>query len=95
MSDEAVKRRLRRAIQAAALLLERSGYTVSISRHPIYDLTADRYKKDIRKIKVCLDKMSASEIRKIEQSNGDAIYSREIWVYRASRGKSAFDIKII
>jgi len=94
MSDEAVKRRRRRAIQAAALLLERSGYNVLKLQHPIYDLTADRF-KDIRKIKVCLDKASASEIKKIEQSNGDAVYSREIWIYKTSPGKGAFSIKII
>jgi hypothetical protein len=94
MSEEAIKRRRRRAVEAAARILEKGGYQISRLRHPVYDLSAERF-RDIRKIKICLDKVMASEIRAIQNTNGDAIFSREVWIYRTSPGKGAFSIKFI
>ena len=94
MSDEAVERRHRRAIRVATNLLERIGYNVLRLRNSTYDLTADQG-KNIKKIRVCLDKALPSVIKEIEQSNGDAVYSREVWVYKTSPGKGTFEIKII
>jgi hypothetical protein len=86
MSDEAVKKRLQRAIRAAMEDFRGMGFEAERIYHPFFHIQVNFINKT-RRIHISLDSVSASEkqIIRIEKKDG----SKEIWLRR--KGIERFD----
>ena len=86
MSDEAVKKRLQRAIRAARASFPKSSYEVKRIRR-IFHLKVSS-ETQTRWIQILLDSVSAAEKQKVKMAENKG--SKEIWLRR--KGEERFDI---
>lgn len=91
MSDFAVKKRLKRAIEAAKEILENPilGCTVICLNNHVFHLEAIR-EKEIRKIRITFDEITDEDIRIVKEIKLPEICTKEIWCRK--EGKN-FDVK--
>lgn len=93
MPDLAIKKRLNRAVRSAASLLDRPEYgKVIILDNHVFHIEAIR-EKEIRKIRIVLDKITKDDIDLVKNFELPNICTKEIWC--RIRNKSKFLIKKI
>ena len=80
MSDFAIKQRLNRAIKSAIKLLDQppGSYEIILLNNHVFHIEAIR-KKEIRKIRVVLDKITEEDIKKVKRFSLPEICTKEIW----------------
>ena len=86
MSDEAVKRRLRRAIRAAIEEFHRDNFGAEKPDHPFFHIKV-YFVGRIRWIHISLDSISAQERQRVRTEKIEG--SKEVWVHR--KGAERFD----
>ncbi len=80
MAEEAIKQRLNRAIKAAARCLDQptGSYQVILLNNGPFHIEAIR-EKEIRKIRVVLEKISSTDEKIIREVKLPGICTKEIW----------------
>ena len=92
MGEETVKRRIRRAKERASGVLIKTGYKIVPSDNSEFCILAIR-KKEIRMIRVVIDKITDHDINLIKTFEPPGICTKEIWCKTAN--SPDFDIKEI
>ena len=94
MSDFAIKQRLNRAIKSAIKLLDQppGSYEIILLNNHVFHIEAIR-KKEIRKIRVVLDKITEEDEKMVREFSLPEICTKEIWA-KKERGRE-FEIKEI
>ena len=89
---QAIKQRFYRAKRRIAGILEQSGYTVMFLENRIFHVEAIR-DKEVRKIRVVLDKIREKDIEEVRDYELPLIYTKEIWLKIS--GEKKFHVKSI
>ncbi len=92
MTDEAIIRRLNRAKSAAISVLEDAKYKIIPSDNSEFCIIGIR-KREIRLIRVVIDKITADDIKIIEDINPPGNCTKEIWC--REEWKQKFEIREI
>lgn len=91
MSEEAIKKRMRRAMRAAMDCLDNppGSWDITVLDNHVFHLQAER-PREIRKIRIVVDKITAQDVELVKQKELAEICTKEIWC-RSSDG--TFSIK--
>ena len=78
MGEETIKRRMRRAKERASEILENTGYKIIPSDNSVFCILGVR-QKEIRMIRVVVDKITDQDIKEISAFCPPGICTKEIW----------------
>lgn len=93
MAEEAIKKRIQRALQAAVFKVKKMGHDFVLADHNPFDLIAVK-KRKIRFIRIALDKIEDQDLASVQSFAATSMaISREIWLRKY--GQKIFEIKKI